>query len=35
MMITANIGFITNFEKVKFNLIVLAKELIAMVNATK
>lgn len=35
MMITANIGLITNFEIVKFNFMVLAKELMAIVNATK
>ena len=35
MIITARIGFITNFENVKSNFIVFAKEVIAIVKATR
>ena len=35
MIITASMGFITNFENVKSNFIVFVKEVIAIVKATK
>jgi len=35
MMITARIGFITNFENVKSNFIVFLKDVMAIVKATK
>ena len=35
IIIVANIGFITNLEKVKFNFICLLKDVIAIEKATK